>query len=291
MIVLSTTKADESRSRHGLAKSHVGLETLRHLHRFLELMNLLVLLVLLLLLQLRLLLLLLLGRAMTLVAAVPVARVEAEPDLGEPQCLLGRHLRLLSVLVLLVMHALGVHPGPELARVLGHDGVSVFGLVLPGEEDERVTQARVRFGIKTWSSVNSNSQQFIQPLVPGLDGDVRPLGRLATLEGEPHLLQRRLPLGRHRARLALLPILVVPPHELHEAAQRGMVHGDPTVTVRGLEIPQPLHLIVPRGVGSPRAEREAQLGEALHLHGVERRPLPRLAGHELIVHPALRGDP
>ena len=139
MIVSSTTKADESRGRHVLAKSHVGLETLRHLHRFLELMNLLVtlllmmlLLLLQMLLQLRLLFLLLLGRAMALVAAVPVARVEAEPDLGEPQCLLGRHLRLLPVLVLLVMHALGVHPGPELARVLGHDGVSVFGLVLPG---------------------------------------------------------------------------------------------------------------------------------------------------------------
>lgn len=104
-------------------------------------MNLLV--TLLLLLQLRLLLLLLLVRAMALVAAVPVARVEAEPDLGEPQCLLGRHLRLLPVLVLLVMHALGVHPGPELARVLGHDGVSVFGLVLPGEEDERVSDKLV----------------------------------------------------------------------------------------------------------------------------------------------------
>ena len=137
MIVLPTSKADESRRRHGLAKSHVGLETLRHLHRFMELMNLLVtlllvlLLLLQLLLQLRLLLLLLLGRAMALVAAVSVARVEAEPDLGEPQCLLGRHLRLLPVLVLLVVHALGVHPCPELARVLGHDGVSVFGLVLP----------------------------------------------------------------------------------------------------------------------------------------------------------------
>ena len=148
MIVLSTTKADQSRSRHILAKSHVGLETLRHLHRFLELMNLLVtllvlLLLLQLLLQLRLLLLLLLGRAMALVAAVPVARVEAEPDLGEPQCLLGRHLRLLPILVLLVMHALGVHPGPELARVLGHDGVTVFGLVLPEEEDERVSDKLV----------------------------------------------------------------------------------------------------------------------------------------------------
>lgn len=67
----------------------------------------------------------------TLVVTVPVAGIEAEPNLGKLQRFFGRHLGFLTFLVPFVVYALGVYPRAELARVLGHDGVSELGLVLP----------------------------------------------------------------------------------------------------------------------------------------------------------------
>ena len=107
------------------------LESLWHMNRLLDLMLLLIMLLvrlgmlLLLVLQLlmlqllklqllRLLLFLLVG-AMALVAAVSIAGIEAEANLGELERLLGGHLRLQAFLVLLVVDTLGMHPCSKLA--------------------------------------------------------------------------------------------------------------------------------------------------------------------------------
>ena len=104
-----------------------NVDSLRHLMMGMMILRLMMVVVH----HLELLLLLLIEAAtVALVASVPIAGVEAEADLREPEGLLGRHLGLLSRLVLPVVHALGVHPRAELAGVLGDDGVSVLGLPL-----------------------------------------------------------------------------------------------------------------------------------------------------------------
>ncbi len=120
---------------------NVRLEPLRNMHQLLYLMIMLLLLVMLLqhlkmmllqsnLLRRHLLVHLLVGATMSLIATKSVASIETESNLGQPQCLFGRHLALFAGLKLLVVHTLGVYPSSQLTRVLGNNSVSEFSLVL-----------------------------------------------------------------------------------------------------------------------------------------------------------------
>ncbi len=51
--------------------------------------------------------------------------------LREFQRLLGSHLRLQTLLVLLVVDTLGVYPGTELSTILWYDSMTKFSLELP----------------------------------------------------------------------------------------------------------------------------------------------------------------
>mmetsp|Transcript_38905 Transcript_38905/g.70104 ORF Transcript_38905/g.70104 Transcript_38905/m.70104 type:complete len:487 (+) Transcript_38905:157-1617(+) len=234
----------------------------RHMYSLLHLIMMMLLLVMLLLH--RRLFLLLFMCTMTLIPTVSIAGIEAKSKFRELQRPLGGHLRLLTFLVFLVVDALGVDPCAELARVLGHDCVSKFGLIY---------------------------HQLLQPLIPTLIRPRCPLGALTPLKDEAHLLQRRQPLGCHRARLALRPILVIPSCQLDKASQLHMIYRNTTMSILLEEFPQALHLIVPRGVRSTRTELKAEFGEALHFDGVEAGAFPGLAGDELVVHATLGGYP
>ena len=120
---------------------NVRLKSLRNMHHLLYLMIMLLLLVmllqhlkmmLLLLLMLHLLRRHLLMGTMALIATKSVTSIETESNLGQPQCLFGRHLALFAGLKLLVVHTLGVYPSSQLSRVLGNNSVSEFSLVLSG---------------------------------------------------------------------------------------------------------------------------------------------------------------
>mmetsp|Transcript_33805 Transcript_33805/g.73094 ORF Transcript_33805/g.73094 Transcript_33805/m.73094 type:complete len:336 (-) Transcript_33805:2375-3382(-) len=257
---------------------HVSLMLVkrRHMHGLLHLQLIVMMLVLLVLMLLLLLLLvvmlfrrcclflLLFVRTTAFVPAVSIAGIEAKSDFCELQCLLSRHLRLVTFLVLLVVDTLCVDPRAELARVLGHNSVSKFSLV---------------------------HQQILQPLIPALSWTWRPLRTFTPFKDEAHFLQRCQPLRCHRARLPLSPILIIPSCQLDKASQCRMIHRNTTVPILLQEFPKALHLVVPCGVRSSRAELEAEFGESLHFDGIETGAFPWLAADELVVHATLGGNP